>query len=225
MAYQLKDLLKGLDDATVKQVEDTIKTNSKDLDAKVFIDGDGEHFVPHARFDEVVRQRDSANSSVTEQKEQLEKLAKQVEDNSDAQATIQTLTQKLEAQSALAKNAILESRLTPLIQNSIAPASDILGFMDLSKITVNDDGKVEGLEDQLKVVQESKKYLFKDVEPQPEPEGSPEPGKAGTGNPGNSGRLGSSPTPPKEVGAFGKQLAAAVGKVQADQTETTSFFK
>ena len=36
MAYQLKDLLKGLDDATVKQVEDTIKNNSKELDAKVF---------------------------------------------------------------------------------------------------------------------------------------------------------------------------------------------
>ena len=54
MAYQLEDLLKGLDEPTIKQVKEVISKTSKELDAKIFIDGDGQHFVPHARFDEVV---------------------------------------------------------------------------------------------------------------------------------------------------------------------------
>lgn len=228
MSYELKDLLKGLDDSIVSQVEQTVKSNAKELDAKLFIDGDGEHYVPHARFDEVVNQRDAANASVTEQKAQLDKLAKQVEEGSDAQATIADLQGKLQKQSELAKNAILASELQPLISDSIAPASDILGFMDVSKITVDENGKVTGLKEQLEGVREAKKYLFTATdgngsdEGQPGNEGS---GKAGTGNPGNSGRVGSGPKPPKEIGSFGKQLAEAQAAQQAGANEAQSFFK
>ena len=55
MAIELRQLLEGLDDSTISKVEETIKGNAKELDAKLFIDGDGEHYVPHARFDEVVK--------------------------------------------------------------------------------------------------------------------------------------------------------------------------
>ena len=226
MSYELKDLLKGLDDSTIQKVESAIKSNSKELDAKLFIDGDGSHYVPHSRFDEVVQQRDAANAAVTEQTNQLEKLSKQVEEGSDAQATIQDLRSKLDKQSELAKNAILASELQPLISDSIAPASDILGFMDLTKITVDENGKVTGLKEQLEGVKESRKYLFKE----PEGEDSPKPnnsgqGRAGTGNPGNSGRVGGKGSNPPEVGSFGKQLAAAqVAKTAADENQF-NFFK
>lgn len=227
MAYDLKDLLKGLDDSVIEQVQSTVKQNTKELNAKLFIDGDGDHYVPHARFDEVVNQRDQANSSIKSYKSKLEELSKQVEDGSDAQATVQDLTAKLEAQTKLAKSAILESRLQPLITDSIAPASDILGFMDVTKIHVNDDGSVTGLEEQLKEVKEAKKYLFKAAAEGDNGSGSgnSNSGRAGTGNPGNSGRLGGGGANPPQVGSFGKQLAAAQAAKKAADENQFNFFK
>jgi DNA repair exonuclease SbcCD ATPase subunit len=224
MAYQLEDLLKGLDEPTIKNVTEHVKAKAKELDAKLFIDGDGQHYVPHARFDEVVQQRDQANNSIEKYKTQVSTLSKQVEDGSDAQATIQKLQGQLEAQTQIAKSASVISALHPLISDSIAPAADILGFMNLDNITVEDDGKVKGLDEELKAVRESRKYLFKEVETpnDPKPESSSK-AKAGTGNLGNSGRVGSGTPEPREVGSFGKQLAAA--QQPAGEQPQTSFFK
>ena len=47
---------------------------------------------------------------------------------------------------------------------------------------------------------------------------------AGTGNPGNPGRLGAGPKPPKEVGAFGKQIAQAVASHKPND-EQPNFFR
>ena len=225
MAYQLEDLLKGLDEPTIKQVKEVISKTTKELDAKLFIDGDGQHFVPHARFDEVVKQRDDANGHISEYQKQVEELSKQVKDDGDAQTTIQTLQKQLSQQAEIAKGAAVTSALYPLISDSIAPAADLLGFMNLDNITVEADGKVKGLEDELKAVRESRKYLFKEVEvpedPQPEASGR---AKAGTGNVGNSGRVGSGVPEPREVGSFGKQLAAAQQPAGA-QEQQSSFFK
>ena len=222
MAYQLEDLLKDLDEPTIKNVTEHVKAKAKELDAKLFIDGDGQHYVPHARFDEVVQQRDQANNSIEQYKTQVSTLSKQVEDGSDAQATIQTLQGQLEAQTQIAKSAAVTSALHPLITDSIAPAADILGFMNLDDITVDDKGNVKGLEDQLKSLRESRKYLFKET---PNPESSHK-GASGTGNPGNSGRVGAGVPEPREVGAFGKQLAESLAQSQsATGQQQATFFK
>ena len=223
MAIELNQLLAGLDETTIQKVEKTIKSNAKELEAKIFIDGDGEHYVPHARFDEVVTQRDQANASFAEQKEQLEKLSKQVEEGSDAQTTIKTLQEKLAAQSKLAKMATIETKLHPLVTDSIAPVSDLLGFMDLEKIVVSEDGSVLGLTEQLASVRETRSYLFKSTEESGEDDSNSQFG-AGTGNPGNPGRLGAGAKPPKEVGAFGKQIAQAVASRKTND-EQPNFFR
>lgn len=224
MAIELNQLLAGLDDTTIQKVEQTIKSNAKELEAKIFIDGDGEHYVPHARFDELVTQRDKANASFAEQKEQLEKLSKQVEDGSDAQTTIKTLQEKLAAQSKLAKMATIETKLNPLVTDSIAPVGDLLGFMDLEKIVVSEDGSVSGLTEQLASVRETRSYLFK----QTEEGGESNPGQrntgAGTGNPGNPGNVGAGGKSPKEVGQFGKQIAQAVSS-KKNTDEAPQFFR
>ena len=224
MAIELNQLLAGLDDTTIQKVEQTIKSNAKELEAKIFIDGDGEHYVPHARFDEVVTQREQANASFAEQKEQLEKLSKQVEEGSDAQTTIKTLQEKLAAQSKLAKMATIETKLHPLVTDSIAPVGDLLGFMDLEKIVVSDDGSVSGLTEQLASVRETRSYLFK----QTDGEGESNPGQrntgAGTGNPGNPGNVGAGGKSPKEVGQFGKQIAQAVSS-KKNTDEAPQFFR
>ena len=223
MAIELSQLLEGLDSSTISKVEDIIKTNAKELDAKLFIDGDGEHYVPHARFDEVVNQRDSANASIKAYQSQIEELGNQVEAGSSAETTINDLKTKLAAQTELAKRAIIETRLHPLVNDSIAPVSDLLGFMDVEKILVNEDGTVSGLEEQLKSVRETRSYLFKSTEEVGEDDSNSQVG-AGTGNPGNPGRLGAGPKPPKEVGAFGKQIAQAVASRKTND-EQPNFFR
>ena len=223
MAIELSQLLAGLDASTIEKVEQTIKSNAKELDAKLFIDGDGEHFVPHARFDEVVNQRDSANSSIKDYTAQIEQLGKQVEAGSQAETTINDLKSKLEAQTQLAKRATIETRLHPLVKDSIAPFSDLLGFMDIEKILVNEDGTVSGLEEQLKSVRESRSYLFKQADEGGEDDPNHQ-GGAGTGNPGNPGRVGSGGKQPKEVGAFGKQIAQAVAGRKSND-EQPNFFR
>ena len=223
MAIELSQLLEGLDSSTISKVEDIIKTNAKELDAKLFIDGDGEHYVPHARFDEVVNQRDSANASIKDYQSQIEELGNQVEAGSSAETTINDLKTKLAAQTELAKRAIIETRLHPLVNDSIAPVSDLLSFMDVEKILVNEDGTVSGLEEQLKSVREASSYLFKSTEEGGEDNSNSQVG-AGTGNPGNPGRLGAGAKPPKEVGAFGKQIAQAVASRKTND-EQPNFFR
>ena len=223
MAIELRQLLEGLDDSTISKVEGIIKDNAKELDAKLFIDGDGEHYVPHARFDEVVNQRDSANSSIKDYQAQIEELGKQVEAGSKAETTVNDLKTKLAAQTELAKRATIETRLHTLVKDSIAPVTDLLGFMDIEKILVNEDGTVSGLEEQLKSVRESRSYLFKSTEEVGEDDSNSQVG-AGTGNPGNPGRLGAGPKPPKEVGAFGKQIAQAVASRKTND-EQPNFFR
>ena len=223
MAIELSQLLEGLDSSTISKVEDIIKTNAKELDAKLFIDGDGEHYVPHARFDELVNQRDSANASIKDYQSQIEELGNQVEAGSSAETTINDLKTKLAAQTELAKRAIIETRLHPLVNDSIAPVSDLLSFMDVEKILVNEDGTVSGLEEQLKSVREARSYLFKSTEEGGEDNSNSQVG-AGTGNPGNPGRLGAGAKPPKEVGAFGKQIAQAVASRKTND-EQPNFFR
>ena len=223
MAIELRSLLEGLDDSTISKVEETIKGNAKELDAKLFIDGDGEHYVPHARFDEVVNQRDSANSSIKDYQAQIEELGKQVEAGSKAETTVNDLKTKLAAQTELAKRAIIETRLHPLVNDSIAPVSDLLGFMDVEKILVNEDGTVSGLEEQLKSVRDTRSYLFKAAEDDGKDDSNAQ-GGAGTGNPGNPGRLGAGPKSSKEVGAFGKQIAQAVASRKSND-EQPNFFR
>lgn len=223
MAIELSQLLEGLDSSTISKVEDIIKDNAKELDAKLFIDGDGEHYVPHARFDEVVNQRDSANSSIKDYQAQIEELGKQVEAGSSAETTINDLKEKLSAQTALAKQATIETKLHPLVTDSIAPVGDLLGFMDLEKIVVSEDGSVSGLTEQIASVRESRSYLFKQADEGGKDDPNPQ-GGAGTGNPGNPGRLGAGGKQPKEVGAFGKQIAQAVASRKTND-EQPNFFR
>ena len=224
MAIELRQLLEGLDDSTISKVEETIKGNAKELDAKLFIDGDGEHYVPHARFDEVVNQRDSANSSIKDYQAQIEELGKQVEAGSKAETTVNDLKTKLAAQTELAKRATIETRLHTLVKDSIAPVTDLLGFMDVEKILVNEDGTVSGLEEQLKSVRETRSYLFNKTDGEGENNSAKKNPGAGTGNPGNPGNVGAGGKSPKEVGSFGKQIAQAVSS-NKNTDQAPQFFR
>lgn len=219
MAYDLDQLLEGLDSNTLEQVKTTIADNSKKLEAKLFIDGDGEHFVPAPRLAEVVEERNTLKDQLKDTEETISTLQSQVEEGSEAAKTIDQLKADLEAQTQISRLASIKSELSNLVTDSIAPIEDLVGFMDLEKVQVGTDGKVSGLDEQVAAVREARKYLFKEVSPETP---SPEKG-AGTGDPGNPAGVGAGAKVPKQVGTFGKQLAQKVAKAQP--SEQTDFFK
>ena len=69
-----------------------------------------------------------------------------------------------------------------------AQDSDLVaGLVDRSKLILSDDGKITGLEEQLKTIKESKPFLFKQEESKP------------------SGKRGFFPLGPKEKGGEGEK--------------------
>lgn len=219
MPYTLSQILEGLDETIISQVENTVKENSTKLNAKVFIDGDGEHYVPAARLSEVTTERNDLRDTLNAQKEQIDNLSNITKDNEEAQKTISELNRQLENQSKLTKKAAITAKLASTVTDSVAPASDLLDFLNVEEITVKEDGTIIGLDEQLTKVRENRKYLFKEADSTEETKR-----KAGTGNPGNEiNPAAAGAHDPKKVGMLGKQLAEQVSK--NNQPSESNFWK
>lgn len=225
MPYTIPQILEGLDSEVITQVEGIIKTNTAKLDAKLFIDGDGEHFVPAGRLSEVTTERNQLRTTLAENKQKIDALDTLTKDSAEAQTTIAELNTQLDNQSKLTKKAAITAKLASSVTDSIAPVTDLLGFLNEEEITVKEDGSVIGLDEQLSKVRESRKYLFKEVEAGASSTGAQTGAQKGTGDPGTNG-LGGPGTggsaSPKTVGTFGKTLAEKATKSQATED---SFWK
>ncbi len=69
-----------------------------------------------------------------------------------AQAAITAADAKAEKFRQIALKSAIESALTA--QNSLLPTSRLMKLMDLNEIEIGDDGKIEGLEDQIDLLKE-----------------------------------------------------------------------
>lgn len=217
MPITLSQMLEGLDAQVVQQVENTVKANATKLNAKLFIDGDGEHYVPAARLSEVTTERNDLRSTLAEQKKQIDTLATLTKDNEQAQETIATLNSQLDNQSKLTKRAAITAKLATSVTDSVAPASDLLDFLNIEEVSVNEDGSITGLDAQVAKIRESRKYLFNS--PATPPADTP----PGTGNPGGGSTPPGKKTDPKKVGTLGKLLAEQA--VSANKAPESSFWK
>lgn len=96
------------------------------------------------------------------------------------------------------------------VSDKAQDADLVAGLFDKSKLILGDDGKVTGLDEQLKTLQESKAFLFKPVEENTDPK--PQPGfKFGNPNP--------NPTPEPGQRASMKDAIAARLQAQMGQTK------
>jgi len=108
-------------------------------------------------------------------KQQLEDLQKKI-------AEYPTKIDELQKQNSEWENKYKESNLTTAIKLAALNAkakdpSDVLAFIDKSKLQLNEDGTIKGLDEQLKTLTESKSYLF----------GETIPGSSGNNPPGGGG--------------------------------------
>ena len=161
---ELKDLLAGCTATDPAGIEAYINEQMKTQNVKMFLDdGVKDIFVPKSRLDAVLGQLRTANETITNQAEDIAKVAQLTKDNASAQETITKLQNQLgDSQKAMQKLSVqtaVSEKAKEL--GFILPAEDLVGFIDIEKLKVNADGTVTGVEEALKNLKQTKPYLAK----------------------------------------------------------------
>lgn len=125
-------------------------------------------FIPRTRFEEVNAAKKKAEADLKERDIQLEELKENNGNVDDLKKQIEELQRVNKETSEKAEAELKELQLTNAIKLAIAgKAHDVelvAGLFDKTKLILNDDGKVTGLDEQLGSLQESKAFLFKQDE-------------------------------------------------------------
>lgn len=122
------------------------------------------NYIPKARFDEINTQLTNANAQVAERDAQIKTLEGFKGTNEELQAQVTKLQADNQAKDAEMKKALEQERLTNAMTNAlhgkVHDATLVLSQIDASKVSLGSDGKLVGFDDQVKSLQESKKFLF-----------------------------------------------------------------
>lgn len=122
----------------------------------------------------LTQERDSANSQIEERDTQIKDLQKSVTDNEELQSQLKQMQDDNEASAKKYQDQLAQIKKDSAIELSLrdAKALDsraVMPFIDQDKITVDDDGKMTGLSEQLEQVKQDKSFLFGSAEPDPKP--------------------------------------------------------
>lgn len=117
-------------------------------------------FIPASRFAEVISQRDGYKTQLDQAVKDLEKLKGMDNIPEEAQSQIDSLIQANQSLIDSLKEANLNLAVVTKFDDAINP-SDILQFIDKSKLKVDKDGKVtSGLDEEHERLKGEKPYLF-----------------------------------------------------------------
>ena len=134
-------------------------------DKKIAIVSDG-NWIPKNKFDDVNTEKNNYKTQVDNLNQELGKLKKQLEDNQGATATIEDLQKQIkEKEEEMTKVRKQNAIKLEVLKANPRDVADILPHLKDESITINEDGTVTGLKEQLEGLKENKGYLFKETEP------------------------------------------------------------
>ncbi|AJA50064.1 phage minor structural protein GP20 [Clostridium pasteurianum DSM 525 = ATCC 6013] len=126
-------------------------------------------YVEKQKFDTVSEENKNLKTTVKENAAQLENLKKSAGDNEELKTQIASLQTENQEKETKYQEQLKDLQLSNAIKLSIAGKvqdEDIVsGLIDKTKLILGDDGKVTGLDEQLKGLKESKAFLFKEEKP------------------------------------------------------------
>lgn len=122
-------------------------------------------------YDDLKKQLTASEDQIKERDKQLEELKKTAGDNAellkqiaDLQAENNAVREKHEADM---KELKLSTAIKLAVGETAQDADLVSGLFDRTKLILADDGKITGLDEQLKAIRESKPFLFKESNPKP----------------------------------------------------------
>lgn len=148
-----------------------------------FLDG---QYVTKSRFNEVNVEKKTLEEAVKERDKQLKTLKDSEGNVDDLKEQIKKLQADNKAATLKAASDMKALRLSTAIKLAIGDTAQdvdlVANLVDTSKLILSDDGKVTGLDEQIKVLKTEKSFLFK---PDGDPKYKYEP-KQGEGTPKNN---------------------------------------
>lgn len=130
-----------------------------------------EAFIPKSRFDEVNEAKKTLEEDVKARDKQLEELKKANGDNEELQGQIKKLQEDNKAEKAKYESELKNLKITNAVKLAVSGKVHdeelVAGLIDKEKLVVGEEGKIIGLEEQVKSLQETKAFLFKEEDKNP----------------------------------------------------------
>ena len=122
-------------------------------------------YVTKERFNEVNEAKKDLEGQVVERDKQLDSLKKSTGDVEGLKKQIGDLQTANKTSTAEYETKLKDLQFTNAIKLAIADKAQdvdlVAGLFDKSKLILSEDGKITGLDEQVKTLQESKAFLFK----------------------------------------------------------------
>lgn len=126
-----------------------------------------EEFISKTEYDLTKQAKEQLEKDIKERDKQLETLKKAGGDKEALQNQITELQAENKAAKEKYEADMKELKLSTAIKVAVAGSAHdtdiVAGLMDKSKLILSDDGKVSGLDEQLKTIKETKPFLFKEA--------------------------------------------------------------
>ena len=136
------------------------QVNTKLGDTKIAIVSDG-NWIPKDKFNALNEEKKQYKTQVDTLNTDLTKLKDQLGDSTKAQETITNLQTQIAANETKMLNLKKETAIKIAVSKAKAKdVSDIIPHLKTDSIILSDDGTIEGLDEQLTKIKETKAYLF-----------------------------------------------------------------
>jgi len=160
----MADLKEILGEELATQIEGVIKEKGVNL---IVDNKEKPNFIPKSRFDEVIGSKNELKTQVGELSSELESLKKSAKGNDELVAKIEELQKSnTEAEARYNKNILENAIKMKAIHEKAKDPSDLSKFLDYENLSLDENGEVKGLEEQIAGLKESKTYLFEDLQVQ-----------------------------------------------------------
>lgn len=146
-------------------------------------------YIPRARMNEVSEENKTLKQSVADRDKQLEELKKFGGDNAELKKQLEELQKQNAEQQKAHEAELVQLRLdnaidTVLTASGARNIKAVRPFIDTAKVKLGENGKLTGLDEQLREIQKTEGYLFAEKQQKQQTFKGFQPGASGDIKPG-----------------------------------------